>query len=158
MFPEVSNPHSHSGPSAISHRGQRFRRDPCQVSPRNGALSRVDMATGTVTTVATLPGFTRGLALIGPYALVGLSQVRESVFSELPVTETTAERNCGVWIVDTRTGETAGFVKFEGVVQEIFDLQVLPGMKWPTFIQEPSTLTTSAFVLSDIALKQVARP
>jgi len=102
--------------------------------------------------------FTRGLALIGPYALVGLSQVRESVFSELPVTETTAERNCGVWIVDTRTGETAGFVKFEGVVQEIFDLQVLPGMKWPTFIQEPSTLTTSAFVLSDIALKQVARP
>jgi uncharacterized protein (TIGR03032 family) len=123
-----------------------------------GALSRVDMASGEVTTVATLPGFTRGLAFIGPYALVGLSQVRESVFSELPVTETTAERNCGVWIVDTRTGETAGFVKFEGVVQEIFDLQVLPGMKWPTFIQEPSTLTTSAFVLSDTALKQVARP
>ena len=123
-----------------------------------GALSRVDMASGEVTTVATLPGFTRGLAFIGPYALVGLSQVRESVFSELPVTETTAERNCGVWIVDTRTGETVGFVKFEGVVQEIFDLQVLPGMKWPTFIQEPSTLTTSAFVLSDTALKQVARP
>ena len=123
-----------------------------------GALSRVDMASGEVTTVATLPGFTRGLAFIGPYALVGLSQVRESVFSELPVTETTAERNCGVWIVDSRNGQIAGFVKFEGVVQEIFDLQVLPGMKWPTFIQEPSTLTTSAFVLSDNALKQVARP
>jgi len=127
------------------------------VESGKGALSRVDMATGTVTTVATLPGFTRGLAFIGLYALIGLSQVRESVFSELPVTETTVERNCGVWIVDTRTDETAGFVKFEGVVQEIFDLQVLPGMKWPTFIQEPSTLTTPAFVLSDTALTQVAR-
>jgi len=28
-------------------------------------------------------------------------------------------------------------------------------MKWPTFIQEPSTLTAPAFVLSDAALKQV---
>jgi uncharacterized protein (TIGR03032 family) len=121
-----------------------------------GALSRVDIATGEVTTVATLPGFTRGLAFIGPYALIGLSQVRESVFSELPVTETTAERNCGVWIVDTRNGEIAGFVKFDGVVQEIFDLQVLPGMKWPTFVQEPSVLTTSTFVLSDQAIAQVA--
>lgn len=123
-----------------------------------GNLSRVNVTTGDVTTVATLPGFTRGLAFIGPYALVGLSQVRESVFSELPVTETKEERNCGVWIVDTRNGQIAGFVKFQGMVQEIFDLQVLPGMKWPTFIQEPSTLTTSAFVLSDNALKQVARP
>lgn len=123
-----------------------------------GNLSRVNITTGEVTTVATLPGFTRGLAFIGPYALVGLSQVRESVFSQLPVTETKKERNCGVWIVDTRNGQIAGFVKFQGVVQEIFDLQVLPGMKWPTFIQEPSTLTTSAFVLSDTALKQVARP
>jgi uncharacterized protein (TIGR03032 family) len=121
-----------------------------------GALSRVDIATGEVTTVATLPGFTRGLAFIGPYALIGLSQVRESVFSELPVTETTAERSCGVWIVDTRNGEIAGFVKFDGVVQEIFDLQVLPGMKWPTFVQEPSVLTTSTFVLSDQAIAQVA--
>lgn len=123
-----------------------------------GALSRVDIVSGAVTTVATLPGFTRGLAFIGPYALVGLSQVRESVFSQLPVTQTREERNCGVWIVDTRNGQIAGFVKFQGVVQEIFDVQVLPGMRWPTFIQEPSTLTTSAFVLSDEALKQVARP
>jgi hypothetical protein len=47
-------------------------------------------------------------------------------------------------------------VKFDGVVQEIFDLQVLPGMKWPTFVQEPSVLTTSTFVLSDQAIAQVA--
>jgi len=120
-----------------------------------GALSRVDMTSGEVTTVATMPGFTRGLAFIGPYALVGLSQVRESVFSELPVTETKQERSCGVWIVDTRNGQIAGFIKFDGMVQEIFDLQVLPGMKWPTFVQEPSVLTSSAFVLSESALSQV---
>ena len=123
-----------------------------------GALSTVDLDSGATTTVAILPGFTRGLAFIGPYALVGLSQVRESVFKDLPVTQTAQERNCGVWVVDTRSGAIAGFVKFSGVVQEIFDVQVIPGLRWPTILREPSDLTASSFVLPDDALSQVARP
>jgi hypothetical protein len=106
--------------------------------------------------VASLPGFTRGLAFIGPYALIGLSQVRESVFSSLPITQQAAERNCGVWLVDTRDGSMAGFLKFEGVVQEIFDVQVLPAT-WPTIL-DPGELTQSAFVLPDEALKDVVSP
>ena len=118
-----------------------------------GTLSTVDVDSGAVTLVATLPGFTRGLALIGPYALVGLSQVRESVFSSLPITEQAAERNCGVWAVDTRTGEIVGFLKFEGVVQEIFDVHVLPAT-WPAII-DAGELTINAFVLSDEALASI---
>ena len=53
---------------------------------------------------------------------MGLSQVRESVFSALPITATAAERNCGVWIVDIRSGDIAGFLRFSGVVQEIFEV------------------------------------
>ncbi len=123
-----------------------------------GSLATVDLDTGAVTTVAVLPGFTRGLTFIGPYALIGLSQVRESVFKDLPVTQTADERNCGVWVVDTRTGEIVGFVKFSGVVQEIFDVQVIPGLRWPTILREPSDLTASSFVLPDEALAQVAKP
>ena len=121
-----------------------------------GTLATVDIATGEVTTIATVPGFTRGLAFIGPYALIGLSQVRESVFASLPITQQAAERNCGVWLVDTRNGQTAGFLKFEGVVQEIFDVQVLPAT-WPSII-DPGELTQSAFVLPDEALKDVVQP
>src|SRR5439155_4277799 len=41
-----------------------------------GQVVLVDPATGRRRTVAALPGFTRGLALCGPYAFVGLSKIR----------------------------------------------------------------------------------
>lgn len=118
-----------------------------------GELCTVDVETGAVTTVATLPGFTRGLSFIGPYALVGLSQVRESVFTSLPITQTRDERNCGVWLVDTRTGEIAGWLKFAGVVQEIFEVAVLPH-RWPVLVEDTS-LSRNAFVLPEEALGQL---
>ena len=113
-----------------------------------GSLSTVDPATGEVTLVATLPGFTRGLSFIGQYAFVGLSKVRESVFKSLPITERQDERHCGVWVVDIRTGKIVGFLRFDGNVQEIFDVAVLPGISWPEFIKR-GTATERNFVLPD---------
>ncbi len=121
-----------------------------------GTLATVDIETGKVTTVATLPGFTRGLAFAGNIAFIGLSQVRESVFSELPVTKTKDERNCGVWVVNILTGQILGFMKFEGAIQEIFDVKLLPGAKWPSII-DTSPATAQAYVLSEEALKMVAK-
>ena len=100
-----------------------------------------------------MPGFTRGLAFVGPYAFVGLSQVRESVFTSLPITDQATERNCGVWMVDVRTGDLVGFVKFDGVVQEIFDVRLLPA-RWPALVPQ-GDLTQSAFVLPEDALRDV---
>src|SRR5262245_45735471 len=42
-----------------------------------GQLVLVDPATGRRQPVAELPGFARGLALVGPYAFVGLSKIRK---------------------------------------------------------------------------------
>jgi uncharacterized protein (TIGR03032 family) len=122
-----------------------------------GSLVKVDIETGHRETVAVLPGFTRGLVLIGAYALVGLSQVRESVFKDLPVTETKEERNCGVWIVDTRTGEVSGMLKFDGVVTEIFDLTLL-GTGRRANIVESSPDTLHSYTLPLEALSQLAAP
>jgi uncharacterized protein (TIGR03032 family) len=121
-----------------------------------GTLATVDTKTGEVTTVATLPGFTRGLTFFRSYAFIGLSQVRESVFKSLPVTEQTEERNCGVWVVDIRTGKTVAFLKFSGVVQELFDVAIIPNAKWPTII-EASEKTLNSFVLDSQTLQQVKR-
>lgn len=120
-----------------------------------GTLSRVDVSTGSVTPVAELPGFTRGLSFIGRYALVGLSQVRESVFSSLPITARASERNCGVWLVDIVTGEIVGFLKFDGVVQEIFEVTVLPH-RWPVIVRDEG-IAKDSFVLPDEALGQIVR-
>lgn len=109
---------------------------------------------GRATEVTRLPGFTRGLAFIGPYALVALSQVRESVFADLPVTATAQERNCGTWVVDTRTGATAGFLRFTGAVTEIFDVQPIPA-RWP-HIADPGDLTRTSYALDPHAIAQLA--
>jgi hypothetical protein len=92
-----------------------------------GTLSRVDLESGQTETITKLSGFTHGLAFIGRYAIVGLSQVRESVVAGRPLTQTNEPRHSGVWIVDLDTGEIVGFVRFDGLVQEVFDLQVIVG-------------------------------
>ncbi|HKV09299.1 MAG TPA: TIGR03032 family protein [Thermoanaerobaculia bacterium] len=122
-----------------------------------GEIGTVDLSTGRVNPVAQLPGFTRGLAFAGPYAFVGLSQVRESnVFGGLPLTERVKEKLCGVWVVDVRTGETAAFLRFEGLVQEIFDVQLLPGICYPEIAEPDSDLIAGAFALPAEALREVA--
>ena len=106
--------------------------------------------------IAELPGYTRGLSFHGPLAFVGLSQVRESaVFSGIPLVERLQERTCGVWVVNIHTGETVAFVKFEDAVQEIFAVEVLPGMRYPDVITDNKELLASSFVLPDDALADV---
>jgi uncharacterized protein (TIGR03032 family) len=119
----------------------------------NGALATVDPGTGSVTTVVELPGFTRGLAFAGPYAFVGLSQVRESVFAGIPVVER-PERLCGVWVVDLRDASVAGFLRFQGSVEEIFDVQVLPH-RFPEVAEQDNDLVGTSFVVPTEALGDV---
>jgi len=124
-----------------------------------GTLSRVDPETGATTTVAELPGFTRGLDFYGRFAFIGLSQVREAaVFAGLPVTERVQERNCGVWIVNIDSGAVLGFLRFEEAVQEIFAVAVLPGIRYPELITADEKLIGQSYVLPDAALAEVAQP
>ena len=63
--------------------------------------------------MAQLPGYTRGLAFIGPYAFIGLSKIRErSVFGGLPIEERRADLHCGIRVVDTRTGQIIAGLDF----------------------------------------------
>jgi len=120
-----------------------------------GTLALVDPAAGRVETVVELPGFTRGLAFAGPFAFVGLSQVRETnIFGGLPLTERVQEKLCGVWVVDLRSGKIAGFLRFEGLVQEIFDVQILHA-RWPEVAEPESDLIAGSFALPEEALAEV---
>ncbi len=101
-----------------------------------GTFGLVDLDSGRYEPITDLPGFTRGLDFFGPYAFIGLSQVRETaVFSGIPITERLTERTCGVWVVDMRTGRTVAFLRFEDELQEIFAVQVIPGLPVPRLDQ-----------------------
>ncbi|WP_228060388.1 MULTISPECIES: TIGR03032 family protein [unclassified Coleofasciculus] len=122
----------------------------------NGSLATVDLASGKIETVTQLPGFTRGIDFWGSLAFIGLSQVRETaVFSGIPLTERLEERICGVWVVNIETGQTVAFLKFEEAVQEIFAVQVLPGIRFPEIIDWDEKLIASSYVLPDEALADV---
>jgi uncharacterized protein (TIGR03032 family) len=122
-----------------------------------GAIGTVEPLTRTFKPIAFLPGFTRGLDFAGNLAFVGLSQVRESaIFSGIPIAERPVEqRSCGVWVLDTRTGATVAFVKFEDAVQEIFAVQALKGARFPELLDDSNPRTADSFVLPDDSLPVV---
>jgi uncharacterized protein (TIGR03032 family) len=126
----------------------------------SGGFGCIDPATGKYEALTTLPGFTRGLDFCGPLAFIGLSQVRESaVFSGIAIAERPLEeRCCGVWVVNIHTGQTIAFVKFEDAVQEIFAVQVLPGVQHPDVINDQPRLIADSFVVPDDALDLVPEP
>jgi uncharacterized protein (TIGR03032 family) len=97
-----------------------------------GQLVLFDPAGGKVQTVTELPGYTRGLALYDRYAFVGLSKIREtSTFGGMPIAERRPELKCGVGVVDLTTARLVAHLEFVTGVEEIFDVQVLPGARCP---------------------------
>ncbi|MGE4071572.1 MAG: TIGR03032 family protein [Lysobacterales bacterium] len=125
------------------------------LSSGEGALKRVE-ADGSASTIIELPGFARGLDFLGRYAVVGLSQVRETaVFAGLPLTRRVAERECGVYLVDIEDRRIAGLLRFKGDVREIFDVKLLPHQA-PTLVDAHSPLLASSYELPGEALKLLA--
>ena len=45
-----------------------------------------------------------------------------------------AEARCGLLVVDIRNGDTVGWVRLEGIVRELFDVAVFPGVQNPAAI------------------------
>jgi len=126
----------------------------------SGGSGWIDPATGKSEALTMLPGFTRGLDFWGPLAFIGLSQVRESaIFSGIAIAERPlAERCCGVWVVNIQTAQTVAYVKFEDAVQEIFAVQVLPGVRHPDVINDQPRLIADSFVVPDETLDLVPGP
>lgn len=101
----------------------------------SGHLGFIDN-NGNFERVTFLPGFARGLAFVGDYALIGVSGLRrDRTFGDLELGERLAEKQatarCGLQIVDLRTGDVVHWLRFEGLVKELYDVAVLPGVKRP---------------------------
>ena len=85
--------------------------------------------------MAAVPGVGRGLALHDGYAFVGLSKARPSL-EGVPIVANREQLKCGLAIVALRTGKQTALLEFNTGVEEIFDVQVLPGITSP-FISGP---------------------
>lgn len=100
-----------------------------------GELGWVELKDGKFNPIAFTPGFARGLAFHNGYAIIGLSKPRYGRFEGLALDEKMKEKDadpwCGIQIINLMTGDVAHWLRFDGAIQELFDVCVLPGVKNP---------------------------
>jgi uncharacterized protein (TIGR03032 family) len=104
-----------------------------------GELGTVNPATGAFDARVFLPGYIRGLGFIGNWAVVGLSKPRHNkTFSGLPLDEKlrdkAVEARCGIYIVNIDTGHIEHWLHISGVISELYDVVVVPGVRRASFI------------------------
>ncbi len=95
-----------------------------------GEVLCVDRENGHATVVARLPGFTHGLCEHAGVLFVGLSRSRASRRDRPPpIAQRLQSLTAGVAAIDERSGEILGMLEFTSGVSEIYDVQVLPGIR-----------------------------
>lgn len=85
--------------------------------------------------VASLPGFSRGLAFDGDLAFVGLSRPRFESFEGLELQDRLGgepEARTGIAVVDLRSRECVEWFWLEGEAREVYDVVTLRGVSCPT--------------------------
>ncbi len=102
----------------------------------SGFFGYADLDAGCFVPVCFCPGYLRGLSFHGDFALVGLSKPRHNkTFSGLALDANLKSRNaeprCGVQVIDLRTGDAVHWLLMEGLVDELYDVVALPGVRRP---------------------------
>lgn len=96
-----------------------------------GEFGHVDPKDGIFTALCFCPGFARGLAFVGQYAVIGLSLPRHGgSFSGLDLDRMLAAKSaaprCGLLIVNLRTGLAEHWLRFAHTITELYDVAALP--------------------------------
>ena len=103
-----------------------------------GQLGWVDFDNKAFVPHAFVPGFARGLSIIGNVAAVGLSKPRNQRFEGLQLDDELKQRDaepwCGVQIISLANGDVLNWIRFDGDISEIFDISFLPNVKHPMMI------------------------
>lgn len=101
-----------------------------------GEFGYVDPDNGRFEPLAFCPGFLRGMAFIGDYAIVGLSRPRNNrTFEGLVVNDRLEKEGvppvCGLRVINLNTGAVTHSLMIEGIVQELYDVAVIPDVTRP---------------------------
>ena len=104
-----------------------------------GEFGWVDLDNKEFNPITFCPGFARGLTFAGNYAIIGISEPREGktfdgLHLQTALKEKDAKAWCGLQIVDLSTGDIVEWVRIEGLIRELFDVQFLSDVKNPAAI------------------------
>lgn len=104
-----------------------------------GEFGYMDERSGQFEAVTFCPGYLRGLAFAGDFAVVGLSEPRHNKsFQGLPLDDALAAKGatarCGLGVIDLRSGDLVHTLRIEGIIAELYDVAVLPTVRRPMAI------------------------
>lgn len=103
-----------------------------------GQLIKVNTRTGYYDIVSELGGFVRGMAYHQDLLFVGMSKLRKnsSTFAHLNIAGQSDV--AGIKIIHLPTGSLVGQITYENSVDEIYDIQILPGKRRPNIHRSDS--------------------
>ena len=124
---------------SMPHSPRWYREQLWLLNSGTGELGWVDFDLGQFVPLAFCPGYLRGLAFQGDFAVVGLSKPRHNQsFTGLALDhrleEKKAHARCGLMVIDLRTGDIVHSLYIEGCVKELYDVAVLGGVRQPSAI------------------------
>jgi len=104
-----------------------------------GEFGYVNLETGRFEPVAFCPGYLRGMSFHGDFAVIGLSRPRKNKsFEGLSLQQKLENKGvgprCGLQVINLNTGDIVHELRIEGVVEELYDVCVLPGVRCPMAI------------------------
>jgi uncharacterized protein (TIGR03032 family) len=104
-----------------------------------GEFGYADLDSGKFQAVAFCPGYQRGLAFHNNFAIIGISESRHTKsLSGLALDDRLADKNttarCGLLVIDLKTGDIVHSLNIEGVVNELYDIAVIPQLRRPMAI------------------------
>lgn len=104
-----------------------------------GDLVKIDPLTGSYDVITRISGFVRGMAYYNDFLFIGLSKLRQnsSTFAKLDIAKKSLY--AGIAIIHLPTGSFAGEIKYHTSVDEIYDVQVLPGKIRPNIFNTIQT-------------------
>lgn len=104
-----------------------------------GEFGYVDIEKGIFEPVAFCPGYLRGLCFVGNFTVAGLSEARHNKsFQGLPLDDQLAKYDvsarCGLQVIDLRDGSLPHAMTCSGIVNELYDVVPLTGIRQPEAI------------------------
>jgi uncharacterized protein (TIGR03032 family) len=110
----------------VPHSPRRYKNQLLLLLSATGELVSVEESTGRYEVITRLPGFLRGMKVVGDLALVGLSKLRKGseLFQDAPIAR--QELMCGLVVVHIPSGKQVAWLRYQNSAEELYDVELLP--------------------------------
>ncbi len=112
-----------------------------------GEIVAMDTGTGKYDVIKKVPGFIRGMSRLGDYLFVAQSRIRKksSAFRHLAIADDAT--SAGFTVLHLPTASIVAELRYRSSVDEIYDIEVLPGLRRPGILNAEKEVHRKALTL-----------